>query len=117
MDDRTSPAAAAAGYHLHHRLSSSREREDRVAADEWFWSWERVWDVVHYEADLRAVMELLDALVHESDEPRYLDSVGAGPIEDLLNQRPDEGQASPGHAAEPHPRTPRPPRAGRPCPQ
>ncbi len=69
------------GYWRYHRLMSG-SREDRLTAEEWFWAWEVVWNVVH-SGPMSVTLTLLDELLaHPEADAGY---IGAGPVEDILH--------------------------------
>jgi hypothetical protein len=70
-------------FWVHHRLSSSGARDERLDADTYFWAWEQVHETMR-QGDLEAV-ELLVALADAvSPDDVALAYLGAGPLEDLL---------------------------------
>ncbi|MFB0834410.1 hypothetical protein ACX8Z9_08820 [Arthrobacter halodurans] len=93
MEDRTSVAAVAAAYHRYHLLAFSDVRAERLASDGLLWSADRIAEVLWHEPDLEVVLDLLDALVHHSDDAGFLGFVGAGPLEDALGRRADAAEA------------------------
>jgi hypothetical protein len=71
----------ADAYWRYYRLSTG-SREDRLAAEEWFWACDAVWDIVN-SARMPATLTLLDELLaHPWADAVY---VGAGPVEDILH--------------------------------
>ncbi len=71
----------ADAYWRYYRLSTG-SREERLAAEEFFWAWDAVWDAVHY-APMPVILTLVDELLtHPSADAGY---IGAGPVEDILN--------------------------------
>lgn len=79
------------GYWTYHRLASSPDRADRLAADEWWWAYEAVANAVASGGS--EAVELIVALADGAGEDEdALASLGAGPIEDLLRH---EGPPSP----------------------
>jgi hypothetical protein len=71
----------ADAYWRYYRLSSG-SREDRLAAKEWFWACDVVWDVVR-SAPMPVTLTLLDELLaHPWADAGY---IGAGPVEDILH--------------------------------
>ena len=71
----------ADAYWRYYRLSSG-SREDRLAADEWFWACDVVWDVVR-SAPMPVTLTLIDELLaHPWADAGY---IGAGPVEDIVN--------------------------------
>jgi hypothetical protein len=81
MVDESLPDA----YWLHHRLFHSKDRGERLSADQYSWAWETVWETMERGGPdaIRLLFELADAAPDE-DAIAYL---GAGPIEDLLHER------------------------------
>jgi hypothetical protein len=68
-------------YWRYYRLCAG-SREERLAAEKFFWAREQVDDVVH-NAPIPAILTLVDELLaHPAADTGY---VGAGPVEDLLH--------------------------------
>jgi hypothetical protein len=68
------------GYWLSHRLATSTDRLERLAAEQWSWAVGEV-DAAMDRGDDSA-LDLLDDLLHAPDaDPGYL---GASPLENLL---------------------------------
>lgn len=81
MDDL---AAVVAAFREHYRLGEG-DRQERVAAQALDWAWDVVHDSVREISP--ELLALLDALIEVPDADRaYLAYVGAGPLEDLLNE-------------------------------
>jgi hypothetical protein len=68
-------------FWTHHRLVTSSDRAERMRADDWFWAWERVQEVVH-ETGAGALPLLV--LLCDAAPDNGVGLVGAGPIEALL---------------------------------
>lgn len=81
-----SVAEVADAYFQHYRLGNG-DRQARLAVQADDWAWEFVDAAVRQrDPDL---LSLLDALVEVLEADRaYLAYVGAGPVEDLLNEDP-----------------------------
>jgi hypothetical protein len=70
-------------YWRYHRLSQGT-RQERLASDAYFWAWD-VLEPAVMESPSEAIV-MMDAVLHHPDaDPGY---VGAGPIENLLSDRP-----------------------------
>jgi hypothetical protein len=59
-------------------------RPERLTADDWYWAWENVTAMIN-DKDER-VVELLVSLTESARSPEDVQTVGAGPIEDLLSE-------------------------------
>ncbi len=71
----------ADAYWRYYRLSTGN-RDERLAAEDFFWAFEKVDDIVH-NAPMPAILTLVDELLdHPSADAGY---VGAGPVEDILH--------------------------------
>ena len=76
-------AAVVSAFREHYRLGDG-DRQQRLAAQGHEWAWEFVNDSVHEKRP--ELLALLDALIEVPDADRaYLAYLGAGPLEDLLN--------------------------------
>lgn len=71
-------------YWKYHSLHAGG-RQDRLAADEWFWAWELVQETI--QRDPSEALEIVVALVETASNEADLDYVGAGPLEDLVRER------------------------------
>ena len=81
MPDRSILALA---FHRHYVLGQG-SRSERLAAADWAWAWENVEVAVRGHDD--QLLPLLDALLDvPGADPAYRVYVGAGALEDLLNQ-------------------------------
>jgi hypothetical protein len=74
-----------AAYWLHHRLSTSERRSDRLAADEFSWAWDKVQGAMGVSDD--AVGLILRLAQAAPDTEDALDCLGAGPLENLIHAR------------------------------
>lgn len=75
-------------YWTHYRLSQGN-REQRLAADHYFWAFEAVLDAVERDDD--GVVDLLDGLLHAPGaDAGYF---AAGPLDDLLSSHPHRAAA------------------------
>lgn len=71
-----------AAYWEHHRLSTSTQRAERLAAGASAWAWDDVEDAVERLGD--EVVPLLIALADGAPDEASLAYLGAGPIEDAV---------------------------------
>jgi len=60
------------------------DRAQRRASENWFWAWEEIRDVV--AANPLKGVALIAGLVDAAPDREALANVGAGPLEDLINQ-------------------------------
>jgi hypothetical protein len=77
--------ALAKAYYLHAALASSPDRRQRLATGSSQWAWDAVDDVVG-DGEPAQVLAVLDALVAEPGADLHY--LGAGPVEDILQQDP-----------------------------
>jgi hypothetical protein len=73
----------AAAYWEHYRLSTSKDRAERLRSSETFWAWEAVNDLVDERP--QDVIPTLVALADAAPDDDALGYLGAGPVEDLIN--------------------------------
>ena len=78
----TETPALVAAWWRYQRLNGGN-RQDRLAADEWYWAWEEVASMV--EKRPVGAIELLVELAEAAPSPADIGAVGAGPIEDLID--------------------------------
>ena len=84
MLDVSDLAAVVCAFREHYRLGEGN-RQERLAAPAYDWAWEFVHDSVREKTS--EVLALLDALIEMPDaDPAYLAYLGAGPLENLLNE-------------------------------
>jgi hypothetical protein len=58
----------ADAYWRYYRLSTG-SREERLAAEEFFWAWDAVWDAVHYAPMLRSSSRLISCGMSRNAAP------------------------------------------------
>jgi len=66
-----------------HRLSTSGDREDRLASEEYFWAEEEVSLAIRTASP--GVVDLISSLADAAPDDMALAALGAGPLEDLIH--------------------------------